>query len=153
MKRPLPVALVVEGNVTSSALLRLPGLLEEVGPIKSTAMRVAKRFSNSVRAGHAVTSYEELQDCRVLLLRVPDDSLQRVISELCNSGLNLRRMSVAVCETWISSEMLGSLRDIGASVATVTVVSGSAGEWFVAEGDAPAVRQIKRLVEEQGAAG
>jgi predicted short-subunit dehydrogenase-like oxidoreductase (DUF2520 family) len=150
MKRPLPVGLLVEGNATASTLLRLPGLANQIGPVKSTALRVARRFSNALRAGHAVATYEELQESRLVLIRVPDDALERIVDEIRKSELILRRMCFAICETWAASTMFSELRDAGASVTTLLLVSDGDSSWFVAEGDLPAVRQARRLVENSG---
>jgi hypothetical protein len=62
----------------------------------------------------------------------------------------LRRMCFAICETWLTSTMFSSLRDAGASVTTLLLVSEGDSSWFVAEGDLPAVRQTRRLVENSG---
>jgi predicted short-subunit dehydrogenase-like oxidoreductase (DUF2520 family) len=151
MKKPLPVGLVVEGNATASTLLHLPDLADQIGPVKSTALRVARRFSNALRAGHAVATYEELQNSRLVLIRVPDESLERIVQEIQASELALRQMCFAVCETWVASDMLARLRAAGASVASLILVPGTEAPWFVAEGDLPCIRQARRLVEGSGA--
>lgn len=150
MKKPLPVGLLVEGNATASTLLHLPGLADQIGPIKSTALRVARRFSNALRAGQAVATYEELQTSGLVLIRVPDDSLERIITEIRASELVLRHMCFAICETWVASDRLSRLREAGACVTTLILVPGGESAWFLAEGDVPAVRQARRLVESSG---
>jgi hypothetical protein len=150
MKKRLPAGLLVEGNATASQLLRMPGLVNQIGPVKSTDLRVARRFSNGLRAGHAVASYEELQESSLVLIRVPDDSLARVAEEICKSDLALRRMCFAVCETWAPSSMLSALREAGASVTTLLLISEPESACFVAEGDLSAVRQVRNLVETSG---
>ena len=87
MKKQPQLGLIVEGNVISSAVLRLPGLAADFGPIKSTGLQGARRVSNFLRAGYAVTEYEELQPAKLVLMRVPDAVLPRVIEELCASDL------------------------------------------------------------------
>ena len=51
MKKQLQVGLVVEGNATTSPVLRLSSLTDELGPIKSGGLQVARRVSNFLRAG------------------------------------------------------------------------------------------------------
>jgi hypothetical protein len=91
-KQPL-LGLVVEGNSTGSAVLRLPNITEELGPIKSAALRVARRLSNFLRAGYAVAEYQELQAARVILLRVPDAAVLRIVSELSEAELVFKELS------------------------------------------------------------
>ena len=51
MKKRLQAGLIVEGNSTNSTVLRLPKIPEELGPIKSRALRVARRLSNLIEGG------------------------------------------------------------------------------------------------------
>ncbi len=147
MKKPLPVGLVVEGNSTSSLILRLPSLAEELGPVKSKGFRVARRITNFLRSGHPVATYEELQETRLILVRVPDAVVPRVVDELCASELDFRPMSFALCETWLTSEVLEPLRKRGASTGTVISGPNPQRAWFLAEGQATFVRQLRRFVE------
>jgi hypothetical protein len=147
MKRQLQAGLVVEGNSTKSAILRLPKLAEEIGPIKSTVLRVARRVSNFLKAGYAVSEYAELQEARPILIRVPDESVPRVVEEICATELQLEDLAFILCETWLMSDVLKPLSDRGASVATLVSVTGSRRDWFVVEGQLSALRQIKRLLE------
>ncbi len=72
MKKHLQLGLIAEGNSTNSAVLRLPKIADELGPVKSVTLRVARRLSNFLRAGYAVSEYKDLDAARVVLLRVPD---------------------------------------------------------------------------------
>ncbi|MBV9084371.1 MAG: DUF2520 domain-containing protein [Acidobacteriaceae bacterium] len=147
MKKQLPVGLVVEGNSTNSTVLRLPNLPQEIGPIKSSALRIARRFSNLLRAGYAVSSYEELQSARLVLIHVPDAAVPRVAEELCSSELDLSSVSCVFCETWLMADSLSRLTECGASVATLLTVPSSWDKWFVLEGQAPAIRHVRRLLD------
>lgn len=146
MKKQSLVGLVVEGNSTNSAILRLPRLAEDVGPIKSTAPRVARRLSNSLRAGYAVAEYEELDECHMILVRVPDPDVPRVVEGLCSAELDFRSLCVVLCESWIFSDALNPLRAKGASVATIMPVHSARRRWFVVEGDSPALRSLRRFM-------
>jgi len=147
MKKQFPVGLVVEGNSTGSAVLRLPKIAEELGPVKSAAMRVARRLSNLMRAGYAVEDYEELQAARLILLRMPDSSVPRVVDELCTSELAFKDLSFVLCESWLRIEILEPLRARGASIATVVAVPSKNRDWFAIEGQTAAVRQLRRFLE------
>lgn len=148
MKKQVQLGLVVEGNSAGSAVLRLPKLTEEVGPVKSGALRVARRLSNMLRAGYAVAEYEELQAAKLVLLRVPDRVVPRIVEELCNSELVLRDLSFVLCETWLTAAALEPLRVRGASVATLLALPSTHPQWFIVEGQVTAVRQTRRFLEQ-----
>lgn len=147
MKQRLPLGLVVEGSSTNSALLRLSSVTEELGPVKSRSVRVARRLSNFLKAGYAVAQYEDLQAARLILLRLPDSAVARVVNELCASGLQFKDLSFVLCESWLSSDVLRPLAERGGTVATAVSVPSSRQRWFVVEGQLSAVRQVRRLVE------
>jgi hypothetical protein len=147
MKKPLQAGLIVEGNSTYSTVLRLPKISEALGPIKSRALRVARRLSNLLRAGYPVANYEDLQAARLILVRVPDRAVPRIVEELCRSELIFKDLSFVLCESWLSSDALEPLRARGASVATLMNVPNSSRKWFVVEGQLAAVRQMRRLIE------
>lgn len=149
MKRPPPLGLVLEGSSTHSAILRLPKLAQELGPIKSSAVRLARRFSNLVQGGYAVTDYEELQRAHLVLLHVPDSAVSRIVDELCASELLMKQLCFTLCETWLTADSLGPLRERGASVATLVQVPGMRRDWFVVEGQLTAARLTRRLIERQ----
>jgi hypothetical protein len=147
MKKQLQLGLVIEGNSTESAVLHLPRLAEELGPIKSTVLRVARRVSNMLKAGYAVADYEELQAASLILLRVPDNSAPRVVHEICSSELVLKDLSFVLCESWLPVDELSPLADKGASVATLVKLSTHQGSWFAVEGQAKAVRQMRQFLD------
>jgi hypothetical protein len=147
MKRPLQAGLIVEGNSTHSTVLRLPKMPEELGPIKSKGLRVARRLSNLLKAGYPVANYEALQAARLILVRAPDCVVPRIVDELCQSELAFKDLSFVLCESWLSMNALEPLRARGASVATLVNVPTSGPMWFVVEGQLAAVRQMRRLIE------
>jgi hypothetical protein len=147
MKKQRPLGLVLEGSSTQSALLRLPKLAEELGPTKSSAMRIARRFSNLVLGGYAVAEYEELQNARLVLLHVPDSAVPRIIHELCSSDLLMNRLCFVLCETWLTTDALAPLKERGASVATLVRVPTTERDWFAVEGQPTASRLTRRLIE------
>jgi hypothetical protein len=147
MKKQLPLGLVLEGSSSRSAVLRLPNLADELGPIKSSAVRLARRFSNLIRGGYAVAEYVELQGARLILLRIPDEAVARIVNELCSSELVLNRLSFLLCETWLATDVLEPLRERGASVATLVRVPAMERNWFVLEGQLSASRIARRFLE------
>ncbi len=151
MKKPLQAGLIVEGDSSVFSVLRLPKIPQELGPIKSKSLRVARRLSNLLRAGYAVADYEALQEARLILMRVPDSAVPRVVEELRQSELALKDLSFVLCDSWLSTDALQPLRSRGASVATLISVPHSGRNWFVAEGQVSAMRQIRRLIEQNQA--
>lgn len=147
MKKQPPLGLVLEGSSTHSAILRLPRLADELGPVKSSAVRIARRFSNLIQGGYAISEYEELQTARLVLLRVPDAAVNRIVRELCESELLVDRLCFVLCETWLPTDVLAPLMDRGASVATLVRVPAAERDWFVVEGQIAASRLARRFIE------
>lgn len=149
MKKQAPLGLVLEGSSTRSAILRLPRLAEELGPVKSSAVRMARRFSNLVQGGYPIEGYEELESARLILLHVPDAAVDRVVRELCSSELLMNRVCFLLCETWLTTDALAPLRERGASVATLVRLPSVERDWFVIEGQLTASRIARRFIERQ----
>jgi predicted short-subunit dehydrogenase-like oxidoreductase (DUF2520 family) len=148
MKKQMPVGLVVEGNVTASRMLRLPCLRDELGPVKSLGLQVARRVSNFMRAGYGVTSYQDLGSSQLILLRVPDSQTHRIVAELCASPLPFKETSFVLCESWLPSDVLAPLRRQGAQIGSLVADGTLATHCFVLEGDVAAVRRTKRLLSQ-----
>ena len=151
MRKQSQLGLVVEGSSTTSSVLRLPKLAEQLGPVKSGSIRVAKRLSSMLRAGYAVDDFEDLQAANLILLYVPDGSVPRLVESLCASELVLKDMSFVLCESWLTTEALRPLTKAGASTATVTRLPTMQRDWFAVEGSAKAVRQTRRFLQRSGA--
>jgi predicted short-subunit dehydrogenase-like oxidoreductase (DUF2520 family) len=146
MKMPRQLGLIVEGNSTKSAILRHPGLVDSIGPIKASALSVAHRVSNFIRAGDPINKYEDLKNCDLVLVRVPDASVPRIVQGLCASELAMSGISFLLCESWLPSEVLAPLKSRGATVATLLAVPAQSSQWFALEGQYAAVKRSKRLL-------
>src|ERR1700730_10677150 len=103
MKKPPPVALLCAGNLTDSASTRFRGLAASLGPVKSSSLRLASRFANILRAGHAVADYETFRECPILLVAVPDAAAADTIRDLSCADLDWTRASVVLCSTALES--------------------------------------------------
>lgn len=150
MKKP-QVGLVLEGDASNSALLNLPGLGSNVDVVKSSSLRSARRFANAFRLGKAVDNYEALQGCRLVLIKVPDSELPRILAEFSSAAQDAPLPPIAACETWISADMLREAGVVTGKIATATSIPSPLGRWFIAEGDTAAVRLLRRLLEDCGA--
>jgi predicted short-subunit dehydrogenase-like oxidoreductase (DUF2520 family) len=146
MKVPQKLGLIVEGNSTKSVILRYPGLAENIGPIKASAPSVAHRVSKFLRAGAAIDTYEELENCDLILIHVPDESVARVVQELVGSKLSMAGISFLLCESWLPSEILSPLKQRGGLTATLLAVPAQSSHWFTLEGGYAAVKRTKRLL-------
>jgi predicted short-subunit dehydrogenase-like oxidoreductase (DUF2520 family) len=151
MKKQLRVGLVVEGNATASPVLRLSSLIEELGPIKSSGLQVARRVSNFLRAGYGITDYQDLECAPLILLRLPDSDVPRIVGELSETGLPFAEMAFVLCESWLTNDVLIPLKRRGAQVASLLNVGPLPENCFVVEGDRAAARKTKRLLERGGA--
>lgn len=148
MKSQLPAALVIEGNLTGSPVLKLPGIAEELGPIKSGSLRIARRVSNFLQAGYAIATYEELQAARLVLLRLPDSAVERVVNEICAVDLIFEDLAFVLCDSWLTSDALAPLRSKGAAIASMCKIqAGLRDADFAIEGQAAATRPLRRLLD------
>ncbi|MFL6448885.1 MAG: hypothetical protein ACJ746_14540 [Bryobacteraceae bacterium] len=150
MNQQLQLGLIIEGNSTHSEILRLPSIIQELGPVKSSSIRVARRHSNQIRAGYPVAEYQELHAANLILMKLPDSSVARVVDELCASDLPLRAQGFALCETWFDSGALEPLTKRGANVATILRLPSLSTSRFVVEGEIKAVRQVRRFLSRNG---
>jgi predicted short-subunit dehydrogenase-like oxidoreductase (DUF2520 family) len=151
MNQQVQLGLIIEGNSTHSEILRLPSIVQELGPVKSSSFRVARRHSNQIRAGYPIAGYDELQLANLTLIKVADSSVSRVVEELCASDLPLRGSGFALCESWLPSTAFAPLTRRGANVATVLKLPSLSTPRFAVEGDGKAVRQTKRFLARNGA--
>src|SRR5947209_1394760 len=116
MNQQLQLGLIIEGNSTHSEFLRLPSIVQELGLVKSTSIRVARRHSNQIRAGYPVADYRDLSSANLIFMKLSDSSVPRVVEELCDSDLPLDGVGFALCETWLHSASLEPLAKRGACV-------------------------------------
>jgi hypothetical protein len=147
MKKAQSVGLIGTGRLTDSPLTRFWWLSERLGPVKSASYRVASRIANMLQAGHPVKDYAEFESCVLILVCVPEDDVSQVVSEMLSSGISWRGKAVVLCSTWLDSGALRDLSTHGASVGSISPIPGFDDQRYLAEGDALAIRESKRLVE------
>jgi hypothetical protein len=145
------LGLVAEGNNTQSTVLGLAKLVEELGPIKAPSLSAGRRLSNSLGFGRAVVEYEDLADANLLLIKVPDNAIPRVLGEIAKSSLDVTDLPVVLCESWLPLETLAPLAQRGAQTATVLNLPVAVRDWFAVDGHPRAVRMIRRLLEKSNA--
>ena len=150
MKKPRPVALLAAGKLTGSPLARFRGLSERLGPVKSQSFRVASRIANRLRAGHPAKDYAEFEDCRLILLSVPDESAPHFVRELASARISWQGKAVVVCSGLLDSSVLCELSSRGAAIGSLAPISGFEDTMYVVEGDRLAIVEARRLVAHAG---
>src|SRR5579884_1053025 len=151
MKKLPPLGLVVEGKLTSSALLRSPSLLQQLGPVNAVSSRLARRATNFLQAGTPVESYEHLDEVKTILLHVPDSAAAATMQELTEAPLKFAEKSFVLCESWMSTRALHALSRLGAATATCMAIPTARGKCFILEGTPGVTRPLRRMLERDGA--
>jgi hypothetical protein len=107
--------LIAAGAVNSSFIGRLPGKARALGPVVGVSYRVASRIANSLRAGKAARSVEELNDFRLILFHSLPSQHDTLIGMLKDSDIQWHGKSLLFCD----SEDAGAdhFREAGASVS------------------------------------
>jgi hypothetical protein len=136
-----PIALIGAGAVARSPIA--PFLRGRLGLVKGASYRLAGRLVGALRCGSAVKEYEDLAGAAAILICVHDHSVPDIVRELAASALHLEGLPVILCDSRRDSGELRVLRDSGACAATINEVH----DFFVTEGDRPAVRFIRRLLQ------
>ncbi len=140
-----PIGLMVAGMMSDSFLARIPEFLDALGPVKSTSYRVASRISNRLRAGTPVKTFEDLRDTASIFLWMPDKVLESMTKAAVASTVNWKGKCIVLCDSWQNSHVLAEFQARGAAVASWNVIPGLTEPRFVMEGEARALREIKRL--------
>src|SRR6266567_3407147 len=130
MKKPPPVALICAGKLTDTPLTRLRALVERLGPVSSSSLRVASRVVNTLRAGYPVSDYEAFQDCSVVVLSVPDGAAVDFVGDLAAAGLDWSKKFAVLFSTLLESDTLAPLAAAGAHTVSLCAVGGFDGRLF-----------------------
>lgn len=150
MQTQKSVALLAAGRISSSFLTRTPKLVERMGPIASTSLRLASRFSNLLNAGHPVDEMTAVGECGTILISAaePEFFIDWILREPSIEG---KGKAALLCDANAGSEALQRLKDAGFAVASLTVVEGTDDKIFIAEGCTAALKAARELVEPMGA--
>ncbi len=151
MHKRQPVALVGAGKVAQSFIGRLPGVLERLGPVKSFSHRVASRIVNSLRAGRAVCDYSEVDQCRLVLVCVPDEMIGKAVADMIGAPMDWTGKVVVLCDSWRDASALRLAAERGAITASLNAAPGFGERLFIVEGNDLAAREIKRLIDARSA--
>jgi predicted short-subunit dehydrogenase-like oxidoreductase (DUF2520 family) len=136
--------LISSGGVAQLFLARLPSLLSTIGPVKAASLRVARRISNTLRAGHAVEHYSDLERCQLIWIAVPDATVDRVSRDL-GASLSIPGRMFVLCGSNLDSLRAVRLQAAGSRVATLNAMDRDA-RTLIAEGHPHVLRELKHLL-------
>jgi hypothetical protein len=145
MKSRKPTGLVGFGGVNQSFLSRIPGLLEQLGPVKGSSLKVSRRIANGLRAGFGVAEYSALEACGIIWVYAPENALDCISSQLA-SAIPLTGKILVLCDALRDSLQPGPLRMAGGRVVTVNCVPESHERKFVGEGHPAALSELRKLL-------
>jgi hypothetical protein len=149
MKVQRTAGLVGAGGVSRSFLARMPALLARLGPVKGGSFQVSRRIANGLHAGFGVPSYRALQECELIWIAVPEDTLASVAQELA-AEIRFAGKVVILCDALRDSFWPSALRTAGARLASLNCVPASKERTFAAEGHPAAIAELRRLLAMDG---
>ncbi|MDX1981898.1 MAG: DUF2520 domain-containing protein [Bryobacteraceae bacterium] len=127
----------------------MPELVDRLGPVASTSLRLASRFSNILRAGDPVEELAQIHKCGTVLISAANPAV--FVDRMLASGLDWTGVIVLICDTELGSEELHRLAAAGAHTGSFSPVEGFDQRLFLVEGDSRALAAAKRIVEDEGA--
>ena len=149
MRVPKTVGLVGAGGVGQSFLARMPALLARLGPVKGGSFQVSCRIANGLRAGFGARGYRAFEDCDVIWIAVPENTVDAVARELA-CAVRLAGKIVVLCDLLRDSLWPSPLRTSGAYVASLNCLPASGERIFAAEGHPEALAALRRLLAREG---
>ena len=143
-------ALIGVGPVSQSWVAKLPGLRQNLGPVRSSSLRIASRLVNSIKAGTPTDSFDAISKAELLLIAVPDAHFDQWLEQLLNCGADWSGTSIVVCSRKLDSASLEPLRAKGASTASLDEMEAFENNRYLFEGQKLALHRLRRLVEGDG---
>ncbi len=143
-------ALIAEGSVSQSWVGRLPGLKPHLGPVMGLSLRNASRVVNLIRCGQATDSWEDIQDCDLLLLAVPDHEVPKWVKQIDEGLPQPKKLVIVCCAQHADSRELNPLSERGAATGSLCEMDGFNDRKYLFEGDNIALHRLRRLVEVDG---
>jgi predicted short-subunit dehydrogenase-like oxidoreductase (DUF2520 family) len=147
------VGLIGAGRVGRSLTALLPREQFQLGPVVGRTTTSARRSVREMAHGTAVTSFEALSSCAVILVTVPDLVMEEVVGKLAAVEFRLRKKVVIHTGRLHNSGHLDPLRRCGAAVGSLQPlfvfqrpVASLAGVQCAVEGDPAATRMARRMI-------
>ena len=136
------------GAVNASLVGRLRGKTRALGPVAGVSYRVASRIANTLRAGTAVRSADELDGVRIILFHSPPDQMEALFELLKSADIRWPGKSLIFCDCESVCAMAAHFRSCDASVAMVRKCP-LPGHMTVG-GASPALTMAHRLARDTG---
>ncbi len=105
------------GAISKSLVGRLPINMQNLGPVAATSFRVASRIANTLRAGYAARSINELNAAAVVLVHSRSDQACLLFEMLESADIEWDGKAVIFCDCDDAPEVRARLRARGASTA------------------------------------
>ncbi|MBI4893927.1 MAG: hypothetical protein HY821_25140 [Acidobacteria bacterium] len=137
-----PVGLIASGRLADSALVRLPGLCRELGPVAAASLRLASRYANTLKCGRPAAA-AEFEDCRMVAIQAAAEDMRGVIRLLRTAGVDWGGKPVVLLNDDLDASALSELGREGALTCAAAVAPGPGVPLVLAEGDAGAVRAVR----------
>lgn len=147
MKNPQLVGLVATGSMARSWVFTVAAQSDSLGPVLSSNFRVASRFANTLQAGKPAESYESLNSCKLILIRVAEDELFEVLDGMAKAEIQWKGKLVILCDTATESSEWSELESRGAAVATLTYTEVGGYPRYVIEGSPRAVAEAPVILD------
>jgi hypothetical protein len=147
MGKAKSLGLVGAGKFADSPLSRLLKPGESLGPVKAPSLRVASRIANTLRTGYPVPDYQLFEQCSVILISVPDKSVESTVAELSSSSITWARKAVVLYSSTLDAGKLSPLAAQGAQIGSLSVVPGFEERWLLLEGDKPVQLLLGKFID------
>jgi hypothetical protein len=131
------------GALSKSLVGHLPRKSRQIGPVVGVSFRVASRIANSLRAGYAARSADELNSLPVILFHAPDVQVRNIAALLERAQIDWSNKALIFCDCEAPVALIDRFRALGASTA-VARQFGISGTIMV-EGAAPALMRAHRI--------
>ena len=86
------------GSVAKSLIGRLPAKTRDLGPVSAVSFRVASRIANTLRAGRAARTANELNDAAVVLFHSPPDQAGVLLEILESAEIHWPGKALIFCD-------------------------------------------------------
>lgn len=150
MNRPPLLALVASGPTRHNVVARLPRLAQLLGPVKAPDLRIASRIANSLRAGWAARTWQELADAQIVIICVSSPRLYpRIVAEMAAVPDIWRGKTILAADAPLGRQALAPLVCQGAETASL-IAMDLIPPSFILDADRRAGLRIRRLIREAG---
>jgi len=154
------IGVIGPGRLGKAFLYALNQVGQTISLIVGRNQDSLKSLQKELPDSYLATDFRDWPPVDILLVTVPDDSIEQVADQLANSSLNLRSVIVAHTSGAKSSEVLAPLREKGALVASIHPAQSFAGTpddarkfqnaTFAIEGDSQAAIMLADLAASLG---